>query len=74
MTEYDPIKAVTEELQGLGLVAISLRRREAVCEEAIAKAEQEINDVRKIRGFLDMEVERKRTVLSQLKAAKEGGK
>ena len=68
---FDAIKALQEELAGLAAVEASIRRRESVAEESIAKSEQELNDIRKVRGYLRIETDRKRDVLRQLQQAKE---
>ena len=66
MAEFDPIRSIQQELEGLAAVRLSMKRREAVAEEAMGKAEQELNDLRKLSGFLSLEIERKRKVLQDL--------
>jgi hypothetical protein len=66
MVDYDPMRAIQQELEGLNQVSVSMRRRQSVAEEAIAKAENELNDINKVYGFLKIEIERKRTILSEL--------
>jgi hypothetical protein len=70
-TEFDPIKALQEELAGLVTVAASIKRREMAAEEAMARAEIELNDVRKVSGYLKIEMDRKRIVLRELQEAKD---
>ena len=69
--EFDPIKALQEELAGLITVAASIKRREMAAEEAMARAEIELNDVRKVSGYLKIEMDRKRIVLRELQEAKD---
>ena len=71
MAEFDPIKALQEELAGLVTVAASIKRREMAAEEAMARAEIELNDVRKVSGYLKIEMDRKRIVLRELHEAKD---
>ena len=71
MAEFDPIKALQEELAGLITVAASIKRREMAAEEAMARAEIELNDVRKVSGYLKIEMDRKRIVLRELQEAKD---
>ena len=71
MAEFDPIKALQEELAGLVTVAASIKRREMAAEEAMARAEIELNDVRKVSGYLKIEMDRKRIVLRELQEAKD---
>lgn len=71
MAEFDPIKALQEELAGLVTVAASIKRREMAAEEAMARAEIELNDVRKVSGYLKIEMDRKRIVLQELQEAKD---
>jgi hypothetical protein len=52
MTAFDPIKAAKEELVGLNEVQRVLKARERGCEEAMGKAEQELNAIRKITGYV----------------------
>ena len=68
MADFDPIKAIREEISGLADVQKSLRARERIAEETIGRAESELNDLRKLRGFADIELQRKREVLRALEA------
>ena len=56
MTTFDPLKAVREELTGLTDVLRTMRQRENDAEIAIAKAESELNAIRKLRGYAQVEV------------------
>jgi hypothetical protein len=58
MSEFDPIKAAREELVGLHDVLAVMRRGERVAEEAMAAAESDLNAIRKLRGYAQLEVER----------------
>ena len=53
--DFDPLKAVKEEIAGLSEVLRSISARERVAEEAIGRAEKELNDIRKIAGFVRIE-------------------
>jgi hypothetical protein len=66
MSDFDPIKALQEEITGLVSVSSSIAARSRVAEEAMSKAEQELNDVRKVLGYVQIELQRKRTVLAEL--------
>ena len=52
MTEFDPLRAAREELGGLHDVQRALLQRERACEEALGKAESELNAIRKITGYV----------------------
>jgi hypothetical protein len=52
MTIFDPLKAAREELAGLNEVAVTIGRRERHAEEAMGKAEVELNALRKITGYV----------------------
>lgn len=71
-TPFDGVRAVREEIQGLGEVMNSLKVTESRLETQIGQAEVELNSYRKITGFVRMEIERKRTVLKQLEDAANG--
>ena len=66
MTTFDPIKAIKEEITGLAEVAKAIRVREAQLEGRLGEAEADLNNIRKISGFAQMELQRKRDVLRQL--------
>lgn len=70
MTAFDPIKALREELAGLAEVDVAERRREGILETRIAEAESELSHVRKVRGYLLIDIEQKRERLRQLEDAK----
>jgi hypothetical protein len=63
---FDPIKAAREELAGLGEVGRVLSQRERACEEAMAKAESELNAIRKITGYVRLSVDTIRQRIDQL--------
>lgn len=67
--DFDPLKAVKEEIAGLSEVLRSISARERIAEEAIGRAEKELNDIRKITGFVRIEIDRKREVLRKLEEA-----
>ena len=71
--EFDPIKAVRGELEGLGEVARALTVWVREAERVLGESEARLNALRKIKGYLDMETERKRSVLRQLEEQQERG-
>lgn len=54
---FDPLRAAREELGGLADVARTLAQRERECEEAMSKAEVELNAVRKIMGYIRISID-----------------
>jgi len=66
MTAIDEQKALREQLQGMNETLNSIRRLENEAEEAMGKAERQLNDVRKVRGFLKIHVDAMRERLEQL--------
>jgi hypothetical protein len=69
---YDPIRAIGEELIGLAEVETSLRRRRLSAQDAMTRAESELNDILKVSGFLASEMERKRQILRDLERERDG--
>jgi hypothetical protein len=63
---FDPIKAIREEIAGLHDVQEAIKRRERAEEANMAQAETELNALRKIGGYLRIEIERKRDALQKL--------
>jgi len=68
---FDPIKAVREEITGLHGVQEAIKRRERAEEVNMAEAETELNALRKIGGYLRIEIERKQDALQKLVEAEE---
>lgn len=66
MSEFDAARALREEIQGLGEVRTVLKQNEREAEEQMGQAEQRLNAARKLLGFCDIELERKRTALREL--------
>ena len=66
---FDPIRAAREELSGLADVARTLSLRERECEEAMAKAEVELNAVRKITGYVRISMDTIRQRIQELEKA-----
>lgn len=66
MTDFDPIKAIREEIRGLTEIKASLSRRERNLQMQYTELEIEVNAVTLLRGFADAEIERKRKVLKAL--------
>jgi hypothetical protein len=57
MTEFDALKAVREELAALSDVLRVMKLREQAAEAAMGQAEVELNAVRKLRGFCQLQIE-----------------
>lgn len=66
MSEFDPIKALKEEIVGVVDIAATLGHRERHLEQKYGELEVELNTVKKLRGFAAAEIVRKRDVLKQL--------
>lgn len=65
-TDFDPVKAIREELMSLNDIERTLRRQEQHWETAISEAETVLNDVRKLRGFATMQLTAARAKLLKL--------
>jgi len=76
MTTFDGTKAIREEIAGLSDILRTLRQQERGAEEAMSKAESELNNIRKLRGFAEITMVAKRGVLERLvqEAEKAGGR
>jgi hypothetical protein len=66
MSAFDPLRAAREELAGLGDVAKVLIQRERMAEEAMSLAEQELNAIRKVTGYLRISMDRIRQRIKEL--------
>ena len=66
MTEFDPVRAISEEIAGLSDVRIAIRVREREAEDMLGKAESYLNAMRKLGGFADSELDRKRAIRDEL--------
>ena len=66
MTEFDATRAVREQLTGLTDVMRTIRQREQAAEEAMSAAENELNAIRKLRGYCEIEIDRLRSRLTAL--------
>ena len=73
MSDFDPIRALKEEITGLVDVAKTLSVRERALEQKLGETEAEHNAVKKLAGFAKSELDRKRAVLEQLIAKQERG-
>jgi len=71
MTEFDPIKAIKEEIAALEHVHKSLRQREGKAQSDLGQAEAELNSLKVVTGFVSIELNRKRAVLAQLEEKKQ---
>jgi hypothetical protein len=70
MTEFDPIKALREELAGLNDVLVTIAQRERQCQAEIAAAETELNAVRKLVGYVRIAIDERRAELHRLEQAR----
>jgi hypothetical protein len=70
MTEFDAARAIREQLAGLTDIMRIIRQREQAAEEAMSAAENELNAIRKLRGFCEIEIGRLRTRLTALEEQK----
>lgn len=69
VSNFDPLRAVREELAGLAEIEATMGRREMVEEERIADAEAQLNAIRKLRGYARIEIARKREELRRFEEA-----
>jgi phage shock protein A len=65
-TAFDALRAAREELGGLVDVQRTLLQRERACEEAMGKAEQELNAIRKITGYVRISMDAIRQRITEL--------
>lgn len=63
---FDPLRAAREELTGLADVQRALTQREGACETAMSIAEQELNAVRKIMGYVRISMDTIRQRIAEL--------
>lgn len=68
---FDPIRAAKEELVGLSEVRRVLIQRERECEEAMSKAEVELNAMRKIIGYVRLSMDTIALRIAELERANE---
>lgn len=66
MSDFEPIRALKEEISGLADIKTSLVKRERQLSAQHGELEIELNTIIKLRGFADAEIARKREVLRQL--------
>ena len=66
MPDFDPLRAAREELNGLADVQRVLAQRENACEDAMGKAENELNAIRKIIGYVRISVDTLRARIDEL--------
>jgi hypothetical protein len=66
VSQFDGARALREEIQGLGDIKVTIRRRIQVAETRLMEAQSDLDDAVKLRGFCDAEIDRKRAVLKQL--------
>lgn len=66
MTQFDPKKALQEEIAGLGDIIKTLSSRRVAAEERMTQAETELNALMKLAEFAVGERDRKLLVLREL--------
>lgn len=71
MTEFDAIKAAREELAGLTDVLATMRRSENNAEQAMARAENELNSIRKLRGYCQVQIGMMQETIAAMEAEKD---
>jgi hypothetical protein len=63
---FEPIKALKEEIAGIVDCRLVFVKRERELQQRYGELEVELNNVTKMRGFVDAELARKRAVLMEL--------
>jgi hypothetical protein len=66
MSEFDPLRAAREEAAAMADVLATISRRERAAEAAIGEAEIELNAIRKLRGYAQIELARIRDRIAAL--------
>ena len=74
MTAFDALRAAREELAGLADVSRALTQREQAAEEAMSLAEQELNAIRKITGYVRISIDTIRQRIAEMEKAAENPK
>jgi hypothetical protein len=69
---FDPLRAAREELGGLSDMLRRLQQRERRCEAAISQAESDLNDTRKIVGYVKIGMNQLRQRIAELEKARVG--
>lgn len=73
-TQFDPKKALVEEIQGLNEVKRAYDKIVVRFEREMAEAEVSLNASLQVAGFVKAEIERKRSVLREIiEKEKNGG-
>lgn len=66
MNNFDPKKALIEEIQGLNEVQKAYSKLVSKFEQELAEAEVSLNATRQITAFIKAEIERKQSVLLEI--------
>lgn len=66
MNNFDPKKALIEEIQGLNDVKQAYSKLVSKFEQELAEAEVNLNATRQISAFIKAEIERKQSVLMEI--------
>ena len=69
---FDALKAAREVLAGLSQVMATMRRAENAAEEAMGKAESELNAIRQLRAFAQAQLAGQRKLIERLEAEAQG--
>lgn len=73
MSEFDPIKALSDEIAGLSNIQSTLTAEVRQAEMRAAETAQHYDNMVKLKAFADQEIARKRKVLYQLRAEANNG-
>lgn len=65
-TDFEPARAIRDELRSLADLDRTISNRETTCEAQLTQAEVELNALRKIRGFVKIQMEKARAKLYRL--------
>jgi hypothetical protein len=66
MTQFDPLRAAREEAASMLDILATMTRRERAAEAQIGAAEVELNAIRKLRGYAEIELARIRDRIAAL--------
>jgi hypothetical protein len=66
MNEFDPTRAAREALAGLTEVYNTLRRQERTAELRMSEAENDLNSLRKLVGYMRIQIEAQRYRVNEL--------
>lgn len=73
MKDFEIKKALVEEMEGLREVQKAIENMVRQAQQKIGEAEIALNAASKVKGFVDIEVERKRAVLKEIIEKQQNG-